>query len=46
MEKRLIVLLGDQLSPSLLHFADRKTDQVMMAEVASEASLATSAIIT
>ena len=38
MEKRLIVLLGDQLSPSLLHFADRKTDQIMMAEVASEAT--------
>ena len=35
---RLIVLLGDQLSPSLLRFADQKTDQVMMAEVLGEAT--------
>ena len=38
MEKWLIVLLGDQLSPSMLDFADRKTDHIMMAEVASEAT--------
>ena len=38
MNKRLIVLLGDQLSSSLLRFADRKTDHIMMAEVVSEAT--------
>jgi hypothetical protein len=38
MNKRLIVLLGDQRSPSLLRFADRKTDHIMMAEVVSEAT--------
>ena len=38
MCKRLVVLLGDQLSPSLLHFADPKNDVIMMAEVASEAT--------
>ena len=38
MDTRLIVLLGDQLSPSLLRFADRKTDHIMMAEVVSEAT--------
>ena len=38
MDTRLIVLLGDQLSPSLLRFADRKADHIMMAEVVSEAT--------
>ena len=35
---RLIFLLGDQLSKSLLDFADRDNDCIMMAEVASEAT--------
>ena len=35
---RLIILLGDQLSKSLLDFADRDNDCIMMAEVVSEAT--------
>ena len=38
--QRLFVLLGDQLSPELLQFADQQNDLVLMAEVMDEATYA------